>query len=150
MSIRNRTRTCVFAVVLAVAVPMFGDTLPDKPEPQSKTADKEFVIDLSALATAWTLDTISTSQRFGWCQSRYGTTVGYQPDCFESGGFFNGTRDTAKIMGAWAAVDIGAAVLSYELKKHVHNRYLHPLWRLPLLIGAEQHTQAAIGNWRSH
>lgn len=121
--------------------------LPDKPMPQSRTVDKEFVIDASALATAWTLDTISTSQRFAWCQNHYGNTLGHQPDCFENGGFFNGTRDTAKIMGAWAAVDVGAVVLSYELKKHVHNKALHWAWRIPLIIGAEQHTQAAASNW---
>jgi hypothetical protein len=122
-----------------------SSNLPDRPQP--RTADKEFVIDASALATAWTLDTISTNQRFEWCQKHYRNALGHQPDCFENGGFFDGTRDTAKIMAAWAGVDAAAVIGSYEWKKHVHNKYLHFLWRVPLLVGTERHTQAAIENW---
>jgi hypothetical protein len=123
--------------------------LPTKPEPvkREKTINREFILDTSALAAGWTMDTISTSQRFNQCDQQYGTRLGIQPNCFESGGMFNGTRSTAKIMGADAAIDIAAVVFSYEWKKHVHNRYLHPLWRVPLLALSVGHTQAAIGNW---
>jgi hypothetical protein len=123
--------------------------LSTKPEPikHVKTANREFWLDTSALATGWTMDTISTNQRFNWCDQHYGTRLGKQPGCFEGGGLFNGTRSTAKIMGADAAIDIGAIVFAYEWKKHVHNKYLHPLWRVPLLLQAGGHVQAAIGNW---
>ena len=46
-----------------------------------------------------------------------------------------------KVMGAWAAVDVGAAAAAYEWKKHVHNRYLHPLWRVPMFVGTIGHDQ---------
>ena len=126
----------IIALALLCSVAAQADTLPDKPQPQPRTADKEFWVCTSALATAWTLDTISTHQSFAT-----------HPHAYEVGGLFNGSRSVPKIMGAWAAVDIGAVVLSYEWKKHVRNRYLHPLWRVPLLIGAEGHTRAAINNW---
>lgn len=106
-----------------------------EPAPAGQYAEsREFRIDTAALTVAWTLDTIST----------------YQTPGLENGIFFRGSRSTAKPMAAWAAVGIGAAAISYEWKRHVHNRFLHPLWRVPLLIGAECHTRAAIGNWTLH
>lgn len=98
------------------------------------TESREFRIDTAALGVAWTLDTIST----------------YQTPGLENGVFFRGSQSTAKPMAAWAAVGIGAAAISYEWKRHVHNRFLHPLWRVPLIIGAGCHTRAAIGNWTLH
>jgi hypothetical protein len=98
---------------------------------------REFRIDTAALAVAWTLDTISTHD---WMKA--------SPRHYEGGGLLNGSRSTPEIMGAWAAVDVGAVALSYEWKKHVHNRWLHPLWRVPLLIQMQGHTRCAIENWR--
>ena len=130
-----------------VGSPCFAQSvLPDKPQP--RTVDREFIVSSSALAVGWTLDTISTVQRFDWCNRRYGArTTGYEPHCLENGGFFNGTRDAAKVMGAWAAVDVATVIASYEWKKHVHNRWLHPLWRIPLLVGSAGHSRSAIKNW---
>ena len=98
--------------------------------------DREFGMDTVALGAAWTMDTLSTHQSFARCSS-----------CIESGGLFDGSRSTAKIMGAWALVDLGAVIVSYEWKRHVRNRWLHPLWRVPLLVGTEEHARAASGNW---
>lgn len=119
------------------AMPVCANDLPFKPQPQ--TVDLEFRVDTAALGTGWMLDTISTAQAQSHCN---------EGRCYEGGGLLNGYHSPASIMGTWAAIDVGAVVLSYEWKKHVHNRYLHPLWRVPLLIGTEQHTSAAIGNWR--
>jgi hypothetical protein len=135
----------LLAVVLLSAVPVFGQSLPDKP---ARTIDREFVAETAALGAAWTADTLSTNSRFHWCDAHYGTRLTHQPDCFEGGGFFNGTRDTAKIMGAWAAVDLAAIGASYLWKRYVHNRYLHPLWRVPLIVCGEEHGRAAIGDIR--
>ena len=114
--------------------------LPDKPEPQiqtkSRTADREFWIEAGALGAGWTLDTVSTAK-----------VLSENSGMHEVGGLFHGSRSTAKVMGAWAAVDVGAAVAAYEWKKHVHNRYLHPLWRAPMFVGTIGHDQAAVGNW---
>jgi hypothetical protein len=106
---------------------------PDKPKP---VVDHAFIIATAALGTAWTLDTVSTHQ---WM---VGPAWHH-----EVGAFFPGSRSTPKIMGAWAAVDIGAVVISYEWKKHVRNRYLHPLWQVLLIDRTSEHTMAAIGNW---
>lgn len=149
-----RLRSIHAILFILLAAPCFAadsSLLPDKPQAQEKTrtADREFFLDSSALAVGWTLDTVSTAQRFDWCDAHYGTRTGYQPDCFENGGFFNNTRDTGKIMVAWAAVDVAAVISSYEWKKHVHNRWLHPLWRVPLLVGAAGHSRSAVGNWTS-
>jgi hypothetical protein len=141
-------RTLLFlladALLLLCAYSVFGQSLPEKPAPIKE--QREFEIESMSLGASWMLDAISTKQRFSWCDAHYGTRIGYQQNCFESGGFFNGTRDTAKIMGSWAAVDIGGIILAYEWKRHVHGK-LHGLWRVTLFIGTEEHTRAAIGNW---
>lgn len=131
--------------LLIVAIGARADDLPVKPEPSGhvRVADREFIADIVALGVGWGLDTASTHSRFSWCNAH----PEHRIDCSEEGGFFDGTRDTAKIMGAWAAADLAAVVVSYEWKKHVHNKWLHPLWRAPLLIGAQGHVRAAIGNW---
>ena len=116
------------------SVPAFGQ-VPDKPQP--RVADREFWIEAGAMGAAWTADTWSTHD---WMQD--------SPYHYEVGGFFNGTRDTWKPSLAWGAVNIGSAILGYEWKKRVHNRYLHPLWRVPMLWRIGAHTQAAIHNWR--
>ena len=130
-------------LIALCAGPCFaGETaiLPEKPQPQqhldAPVTGREFWIEAGALGTAWTLDTISTHAAFAGSPTRH-----------EEGGLFNGSRSVPKIMGAWAAVDIGAAVAAYEWKKHVKNRYLHPLWRVPMLVGTMGHDRAAIGNF---
>lgn len=120
----------LLAIVLLSTCTTHADAIkPDKPEP--RTINTEFKIEAAALATAWTADTISTHQ---WIQ--------HCPTCYEVGGLFNGSRSTAKIMGAWALVDLGTGIIAYEWKKHVRNRYLHELWRVPMLIQAGGHLQA--------
>jgi len=123
--------------------------LPDKPQPQGKvrSENREFWIESAGLGAAWAMDAQSSSSRWAYCRNTYGAAQVHQWNCFESGVFFKGTQDTAKIMGAWAAVDIAAAVASYEWKNHVRNRYLHPLWRVPLIVGTAGHASSAIGNW---
>ena len=116
------------ALLFAGAV--HADTLPDKPQP----VGREFWADTAALGVAWTLDSVSTAQ--GFAQGGH-----------EIGPIFTGSRSAGKVMVAWAGVDLAAVVASYEWKKHVHNRVLHPFWRAFLLIPAEEHTHAAIGNW---
>jgi hypothetical protein len=131
----------ILIVCAFLAAPCFAadcSILPDKPQPQpaGRVVDREFWIEAGALGTAWTLDTVSTHQAFAVSPTRH-----------EGGLLFNGSRSVPKIMGAWAAVDIGAVVVSYEWKKHVTNRYLHPLWRVPLLVGTIGHTDSAVKNW---
>jgi hypothetical protein len=130
----------IFVVFSAPCFAANTAILPDKPEPQYQakvhTANREFWIEAGALGTAWTLDTVSTHNAFAANSTRH-----------EAGYLFKGSRSVPKIMGAWAAVDIGAAVAAYEWKKHVKNRYLHPLWRVPMLVGTMEHDQAAAGNW---
>lgn len=133
-ALRRLRMTSVITVLVLTGVSVHAQDLPDKPEP--RTADREFWIQAGGMATAWTMDTVSTSQLYAAC-----------PTCHEVGGFFNGTQDTTKIMAAWAAVDVGTAVLAYEWKRHVHNRYLHPLWRVPMAISTFDHSRAAFKNW---
>ena len=118
----------------AASIPLGAQDLPDKPQPQP--AGREFWIDTAALATTWTLDTVSTAQAFG-----------ESPTHHETGFLFTGSRSTAKVMGAWAALDVAMAATGYEWKRHIHNRYLHPLWRVPMLWRVEGHMSAAVGNW---
>lgn len=113
----------LFALLLAVPV-------------HAQTVNKEFIVDTSVMAGAWTLDTIATHWSFDHCAG-----------CVEAGGFFNGTRKTAPIAAAWGGVDVAAVVLSYEWKRHVTNRYIHWLWRAPLLYRSEAHLQGGIGNF---
>lgn len=120
-------------VLLCIAGPIQAQTLPDKP----KANNAEFWTYTAAMATGWTLDTISTQQTFSRC-----------PTCKENGGLFNDSRNVPKIMAAWAGIDVGAAILSYQWKKRVHNKWLHPLWRLPLIYRSTIHTQSAFHNWR--
>lgn len=101
-----------------------------------RVVDREFAVELAALAGAWTVDTISTHQTLSIC-----------PRCAEGGGLVNGSRSTPKIVLAAAAVDFAAAVVAYEWKKRVHNKYLHQLWRVPMLVRAEEHVEGAAGNW---
>jgi hypothetical protein len=131
----------LFVILSAPCFAADPSILPDKPEPRYAagkvhTADREYWIEAGAFATAWTLDTVSTHDAFAVSTTRH-----------ENGGLFNGSRSVPKIMGAWAAVDIGAAVTAYEWKKHVKNRYLHPLWRVPMLVGTFGHDRSAIQNW---
>jgi len=141
--LRAAARVAIAALFVAAlfGLPCFAadpSILPDKPEPRYvagkvRTADHEYWIEAGAFAAAWTLDGISTQTA--------------DPRAREAGLFFPGTRSTAKIMGAWAAVDIGAAVVAYEWKKHVRNRFLHPLWRVPMPAGTVGHDYSAIGNF---
>lgn len=125
-------------VVLFSSLLALADEMPLKPEPVArvKAVDREFIAEIAAMSVAWTLDTISTQQAFE-----------SHPNFVEKGYLFTGTRSTAKVAGAWAAVDVGAAVLAYEWKRHVHNRYLHPLWRSFMLQRAYAHSLGAAQNW---
>jgi hypothetical protein len=130
----------------------YFQSLPDKPQPHinshhktefagksyGHTADREFKIQVAGMVTAWTLDTIATQQGFNQDSRR-----------IEHGGLFNGSRSTAEVMGAWAVIDLGVAVGSYEWKRHVHNKYLHLFWRVPMMSSSYIHTNAAIGDWTS-
>jgi hypothetical protein len=118
-----------------LASPLYAQSLPSKPQPQ-RTADHEFWIDVGSMTAGWTMDTVSTHDAFSASPARH-----------EGGLLFYGSRSTAKVMGAWAAVDAGSAIVGYEWKKHVHNRYLHPFWRAFLIVPAEEHTRSAIHNW---
>ncbi len=142
-NLKSRLRKLVVLLALSAApcVSFAGADpaiLPNKPLPQGKvrTENKEFWIEAGALGTAWTMDTVSTSETFAANSRRY-----------ETGGLFNGSRSVGKIMGAWAAIDVAAAVTAYEWKEHVHNKYLHPLWRVPMIVGTIGHEKAAAGNW---
>jgi hypothetical protein len=106
-----------------------GSVLPDNPKPKAGT---EFKLELATMAAAWTTDTITTQRAFEHCAN-----------CTEQGGLFNGSRNTAKIMGAWALVDAGCAIGALEWKRHVNNRYLHPFWRVPMLARMAFHAQGA-------
>lgn len=117
-------KSALIVLIALLAVPCFADTLPDKPRPQpaahvSTVETKLYWAEVGTMAAAWTADTITTHQAFS-----------ANPATHEGGPFFPGTRSTAKVMGAWAAIDVGAAVAAYEWKQHVHNRYLHPLWHV--------------------
>jgi hypothetical protein len=119
--------------ILAACIGVHAQDLPSKPQP---TADREYWINVAAEGAGWTMDTISTHH------------VLSIPSAYEGGLFFRGSRSTAKVMGAWAAADIGSALVGYEWKRHVHNHYLHPFWRAFLLVPAEEHERSAIHNWR--
>jgi hypothetical protein len=124
-------------LLVLLSVPCFANELPIKPETRPHTADREFWIEVGAMGTAWTIDAVSTHQ-----------AIVAHPTRYEVGLLNYGSRSSPKIMGTWAAVDLGAMVISYEWKRHITNRYLHPLWRVPMVISAVGHTHAAIGNWR--
>jgi hypothetical protein len=134
-----KTRHALFFLYLFFVPPCFAQSvsqnLPDKPQPAGRVADREFWAEAGAMGAAWTADTITTAHDFS-----------QSPLDHEGGYLFNGSRSTAKVMGAWAAVDVGAAVAAYEWKKHVHNRYLHPLWRVPMAFMAVNHNEAMIHN----
>lgn len=130
----------VLLLLLVLGVPcLAGETaiLPDKPQPQTpvRVADKEFWIEAETLGGAWMADTISTHSAFA-----------NNPRSYEGGMLFHGSHSTPQVMGAWAAVDLGAMAAAYEWKKHVHNRYLHPLWRVIPVVGIVGHTRSAVLN----
>lgn len=132
-----RTVIVVWLVLTTCGV-VAADTLPNKPVPvPSRTVDRDFVVEAGALAAAWTTDAVTTQRWIAGCAP-----------CVEGGGLLNGSRDGAAIMGAWAAVDIGAVVVAYELKRHVRNKWLNWVWRGPLIFQIEGHTQAAWLNSR--
>jgi hypothetical protein len=135
-----KTRHALFFLYLFFVPPCFAQSvsqnLPDKPQPAGRVADREFWAEAGAMGAAWTADTITTAHDFS-----------QSPLDHEGGYLFNGSRSTAKVMGAWAAVDVGAAVAAYEWKKRVHNRYLHPLWHVFMLQRIDAHVQGAVGNF---
>jgi hypothetical protein len=137
-------RLLILSLLLNFSLAAKADELPAKPvalirvasaPAKPKVVDKEFIVDVSAMTLAWGLDGISTHRNFS--HARY-----------EIGPFFPGTQSTWKPELAWAGVDAAAVVLGYEWKKHVRNRYLKSLWRVPILDRAVEHTNSAIGNWR--
>ena len=127
-------------LMLTFAVPALAAEnaiLPDKPEPQGRVvADRDFWIEAGAVGAAWTADAVSTHDLFATHANAY-----------EGGGLFNGSRSTAKVMAAWAGVDMGMGFAAYEWKNHVRNRYLHPLWRAFLVAPITWHIQAAQHNF---
>jgi hypothetical protein len=133
----RRIRLAPLVMVLVLTgIAARADELPSKPEP--RTADRQFIIEAAAMGTAWTMDTISTHQ----------SNVAH-PNFYEVGYLCYGSRNTPKIMAAWAGVDLGVIAISYTWKRYVHNKYLAPLWRVPMAISTLGHTHAAIGNWRN-
>jgi hypothetical protein len=128
----------IVALMLLVSVTARANgILPDAPVPvKHVVADREFWFYTAGVGVAWAMDTASTAQTFGRC-----------PICKEGGYFFTGSRSVPKVMGAWAGVDIAFVVASYEWKKHVHNKYLHPLWRVFPAQRIVAHTEGAVGNW---
>lgn len=127
-----------------------ADVLPDKPQPQGHglrserlpargafAVRNEFWIEAGALGAAWSADTVSTHE-----------LLAANPNVYEVGGLFNGSRSTPKVMAAWAGVDLGMGFAAYEWKNHVHNRLLHPFWRAFLAVPIEWHIQAAVHNRR--
>jgi hypothetical protein len=134
-------KTILILILALVPIASYADELPEhiapsKPKP-AHIVNAEFRLETAALAGAWIADTITTHNNFANI-----------PGSTETGLFFNGSRGggTAKIMGAWAAVDVAAVVASYEWKKRVHNKYLHPLWRVPLIVGTIGHATSAMNN----
>lgn len=100
-----------------------------------RVVDREFAIEFAALVGAWTVDTISTHGWIADCSA-----------CAEIGGLARGSRSTLKIMGENALVDAGLVLVAYEWKQRVHNKYLHPLWRVPMAFGTQGHVRAIIHN----
>lgn len=138
-----RKNICPLFLLAFLAVPCFAgepSILPAKPEPRlaatERGAGREFWLEAGAMGAAWTMDTVSTHECFAADPTRH-----------EVGGLFDGSRSTAKVMAAWGAVDVAAALTAYEWKNHVRNRILHPLWRVPMLIATGEHSAAAAGNW---
>lgn len=130
------TLRAALVIALLSAAPCFANVLPDKPEPvlrvTSRTADAVYWTEVGTMAAAWTADTVYTDKLFATHR-------------FHEGGYlFQGSHSTAQVMGAWAAVDVGAAVAAYEWKKHVHNRYLHPLWHAFMIYRIDEHAGGAI------
>ena len=128
-------------IAFAILLPPYAcaaNVLPDKPVPQAHAAhvaDREFKVTVGAFAGAWAADTVSTARWVAACSR-----------CVEGGGILNGSRNVPAIMGLWAAVDAGAVVGAYEWKTHVHNRYAHWMWRIPLYVGIAGHIEAVPGN----
>lgn len=118
----------------------YARTLPNKPQAQfagkPATADREFWIEAGAMGAAFTLDEVSTAQ-----------LLASNPSTMEVGYLAYGSRNIAKISGEAALVDAGAVVVAYEWKRHIHNKYLHPLWRVPMAFRTVAHTQGAVHNW---
>lgn len=117
-----------------------ADVLPDKPQPRpaaaERVADVPYWMEVGIMAAAWTADANSTHQ-----------ALSQNSGNVEMGPLLHGSRSTVKIMGAWAAVDLGAAVAGYEWKKHVHNRVLHPLWHVFMVERIVGHANSAASNW---
>jgi hypothetical protein len=108
-----------------------GSILPDNPKPKTDRT-LEFKLQVAGMTASWAADFATTRRAFEQC-----------PNCTEQGGLFNGSRNTLKIMGAWALVDAGCAIGALEWKRHVGNRYLHPLWRVPMLTRMALHANGA-------
>lgn len=129
----NTIKVLILIVLLSAVPAARAAELPSKPEP----AGPEYWSSVAALGIAWGMDTESTADLYHRL-----------PNASEGGGLFDGSRSTPKIMAAWAGIDVGAMVGAYEWKRHVHNRYLHPLWRIPAIVGTQGHVRSAISNWR--
>jgi hypothetical protein len=134
-----KPRHAVLFLYLFFVPPCFAQAVsgekPDKPQPAGHVVDKEFQVEAAVLGGAWMADTISTHSAFAG-----------SPRNMEGGLLFYNSRSTPQVMGAWAAVDVGTMFAAYEWKKHVHNRYLHPLWRVIPAVAIIGHTRSAVIN----
>lgn len=133
-------RPIALSLALMAGIPAMAQGLPDKPKP---VIDREFKIQVISLGAAYTFDVLSTKHWLANCPQ---TNL----KCVERGYFGNGTRSMPKITLELAAFDGAMVVLAYEWKKHVRNKYLHPLWRIPMLYQVQAHTMAAVGSYRHY
>ncbi len=123
---------CALFLLLFAVSGVSAQELPFKPQP---AAGREFWTDVSLMGASWAADTASTVHYFR-----------QNPTSTEDGALFVGSRSTAKIMGTWAAIDVGSAIVGYEWKRHVQNRYLHPLWRVFLWQRIVAHGESTVIN----
>lgn len=125
-------KVTITATLILLCVQCNAQGLPDRPRPH--TADAEFIATSGALVGAWTADAISTDSIFDAGGS-------------EHGAIFHNSRNAAQVMGGLAAVDAGAVITSYEWKKHVHCKWAHWAWRIPLYVQIGAHSEGAAHNF---
>ena len=152
VSIKRTTLGCVAMLLFTLgAFAQEPEALPDKPQPVTtvrpattfpaikvkRTADMEFILEATGLWISLWTDSASTKHVFDSCQS-----------CVETGGFFNGTRATGKIVAALTAEDAAIMTSAYLWKRYVRNKHLHPLWRGFMLYQTANHFHGVRSNYR--
>lgn len=121
---------------LIAVIMLFAGTLNAQELPSKPVANKEFIIEAAAAGTALALDLDSTARNFSRCST-----------CYELSWPMRGERSVPKIAVSITAFDAAAVFASYEWKKHVKNKYLNPLWRVPLLALMAVHARSAAINY---